>query len=90
MSRIYETRFYSVADAKARFSEMLNGVSKADTVITKNGMPKAVLIDYEKYVKISKILDEIYDLYLLDLGNVSEFYETRSREIPNDEEIQEV
>lgn len=40
----------------------------ADVIITKNGVPVAVVIDYEKYVAVNKFIEQTRDLYLMDAG----------------------
>ena len=68
MARLHELNFYSLAEAKAQFSRVVDDCVKTDTIITKNGVPKAVLMDYEKYVKINRFLERVHDLYLIDAG----------------------
>ena len=63
--------FKSLADAKAKFSKVVEESKKRDIIVTKNGVPAAVLMSYEKYTKIMKFIDEIRDLYLLDIGDPS-------------------
>ncbi len=63
--------FKSLADAKAKFSKVVDEVRERDVVITRNGVPVAVLLDYQKYTKIMKFIDEVRDVYLLDLGDPS-------------------
>ncbi len=63
--------FRSLADAKAKFSKVVEESKTWDIIITKNGVPVVVIMDYEKYVKIMKFVDEVRDLYLLDLGDPS-------------------
>jgi antitoxin Phd len=63
-----ELRFYSVAEAKAELSKLISTLKKGDAVITKNGIPAAAVVDYERYVKMMDFLEKIKDLYLLDVG----------------------
>ncbi|HAY98677.1 prevent-host-death protein [Mesotoga sp. Brook.08.YT.4.2.5.1] len=69
MSKLHELSFYSLAEAKAHFSKVVDDCEKADIIITKNGLPKAVMMDYDKYVLLSRFLERVYDLYLMDAGD---------------------
>ena len=84
-----QVEFFSLADAKARLSEALKKVQQRDVVITKNGVPAAVLIDYERYRKIMSFLDQVYDLYLLEVGDPSAHGMISQRELFQ-EDIEEV
>jgi prevent-host-death family protein len=61
-------KFYSVAEAKAELSRVLSSLKENDVVVTKNGVPIAAVVEYEKYVKMVDFLEKIKDLYLLDIG----------------------
>ena len=63
-----ELRFYSVAEAKTKLSKLISTLEKGDAVITKNGIPVAAVVDYERYVKMMDFLERTKDLYLLDVG----------------------
>ncbi|ABQ47504.1 MULTISPECIES: type II toxin-antitoxin system Phd/YefM family antitoxin [Thermotoga] len=69
--------FYSLADAKARFSQVVEEAKTKDVVVTKNGVPAVAVIDYEKYRKLMEFMDEILDTYLLDIGNVEKYLELK-------------
>jgi antitoxin Phd len=69
--KIERILFKSLADAKAKFSKVVEDVKENDVVITKNGVPAAVIMDYSRYVKLMKFIDEVRDVYLLDLGDPS-------------------
>lgn len=84
-----QLEFFSLADAKAKFSEVLKKAQKTDVVITRNGVPCAVLIDYERYKKIMNFLDQVYDLYLLEVGDPSLHGEVNQKELLQ-EDIEEV
>jgi len=68
---IEKIKFSSLADAKAKFSKIVQEAKEKDIIVTKNGIPAVVVVDFEKYSKIMKFLDETRDLYLLDYGDVS-------------------
>jgi len=84
-----QVEFFSLADAKAKLSELLKKVQQKDIIITKNGVPVAVLIDYNRYRKIMNFLDQVYDLYLLDVGDPSAHGALSQRELFQ-EDIEEV
>ncbi|MFN3329046.1 MAG: type II toxin-antitoxin system Phd/YefM family antitoxin, partial [Fervidobacterium pennivorans] len=44
--------FYSLAEAKAKFSKVVDDALSKDIIITRNGKPAVVIISYEKYTKI--------------------------------------
>lgn len=69
MSRLHELSFYSLAEAKAHFSKVVDDCEKADIIITKNGLPKTVIMDYRKYVLLNKFLERVHDLYMMDAGD---------------------
>ena len=71
---IERLKFRSLADAKAKFSQVVEEAKEGDVVVTKNGVPAVVVMDYGKYVKIMKFLDEVRDVYLLDIGDPSVKY----------------
>ena len=66
--RLRDLRFYSVANAKKDFTRILKELKDGDVVITKNGKPFAVMVDFSKYVRIMDFLFKTYELYLMDLG----------------------
>ena len=69
--KIESITFRSLADAKAKFSKVVEESRNRDIIITKNGVPVAVLMNYDKYAKIMKFIDEVRDVYLLDIGDPS-------------------
>ncbi|MCD6552152.1 type II toxin-antitoxin system Phd/YefM family antitoxin [Thermotoga sp.] len=69
--------FRSLAEAKAKFSHVVEETKEKDVVVTKNGIPTVVVIDYEKYKKLMEFLEEILDTYLLDIGNVEKYLELK-------------
>jgi len=76
--------FYSLAEAKAKFSKVVEESNKYDVIITKNGHPTAVLLNYEKYLKILNFIDKVWDLYLLEVGDPSLFGNLKIEELFND------
>jgi prevent-host-death family protein len=65
--------FYSLAKAKAKFSEVIENSKKSDIIITKNGKPESMIINYEKYNNILKFIEEIKDLSLLEIDDLEEY-----------------
>lgn len=68
-----KVEFYSLADAKAKFSKVVEDSEKMDIVVTKNGKPVSVVINYDRYNKILDFIDRVWELYLLDIGDPSLF-----------------
>lgn len=66
--RLHELKFCSIADAKAHFSQVVDESHSTDVIITKNGVPVAVVMGYEKYIAVNKFIDQTWDLYLMDAG----------------------
>ncbi|HOJ94103.1 MAG TPA: type II toxin-antitoxin system Phd/YefM family antitoxin [Fervidobacterium nodosum] len=85
----FKTDFYSLADAKAKFSEVVEISENVDVIITKNGKPAAVIINYDKYNKILDFIDKVWDLYLLDLGDPSVFKDLKLEDIFDNNEKKE-
>lgn len=68
--KLERLKFSSLADAKAKFSRVVEEAKNGEIVVTKNGVPAVVVMDYDRYVRIMKFLDEVRDLYLLDTGDL--------------------
>lgn len=78
--------FYSLAEAKAKFSQVVEDSQLKDVVVTKNGKPVAVVLSYDLYSKLMVFLDKVWDLYLLDVGEPSVFGELSIENFLNDTE----
>ena len=61
--------FYSVAEAKAELSKLISQLNDSDAVITKNGIPVASVMKYDRYVEMVDFLEKVKDIYLLDVGS---------------------
>lgn len=81
--------FYSLAEAKAKLSEVVKKARQSDVLITKNGTPCVVLMNYERYKKMTKLLDDLYDLYLLEIGDPSRFGQIDQQQLL-EEDVEEV
>ncbi len=68
--KLERLKFSSLADAKAKFSKVVEEAKNGEIVVTKNGVPAVVIMDYERYVKIMSFIDEVRDLYLMDVGDL--------------------
>jgi len=66
--KISELKFYTVADAKKNFARVVREAENDDLVITRNGRPSVVMINYSKYVKFMDFISHVYELYLIDVG----------------------
>ncbi len=71
MARIEDLRFYTLADAKAKFSQVVEEATTTDIVVTKNGIPAVVVVDYTRYLKMIRFLEDVHDVFLLDVGDPS-------------------
>ncbi|HCZ07323.1 MAG TPA: type II toxin-antitoxin system Phd/YefM family antitoxin [Thermotogae bacterium] len=71
MPRIEDLKFYSLAEAKAKFSQVVEEASDSDVVVTKNGILVVVIVDYSKYLEMSRFLEDVHDVFLLDMGDPS-------------------
>ncbi|ABR31017.1 prevent-host-death protein [Thermosipho melanesiensis] len=68
-----KSRYYSIAEAKAKFSKVIEESGKKNIIITKNGKPVSVIISYEKFEKVLNFLENVWELYLLEVGDPSQF-----------------
>lgn len=85
-----DSKFYNLAEAKARFSKVVEEAKNKDVIVTKNGIPVVVIIDYSKYLSMMKFLEEVLDVYLLDIGNISEYLNMKEKFFKYKKEKQEV
>jgi prevent-host-death family protein len=70
-----DAEFYSIAEAKAKFSKVIDDSKDHDVIITKNGIPISVVMNYDKFVKLMEFVEEIKDLSLFDLEDFDKFKE---------------
>lgn len=73
MKKLSDLEFYSLADAKKNFSNVINLSEKNEVVITKNGKPVSVIIDYKKFVSLMDFISSVWELYLVDIGQKEGF-----------------
>lgn len=62
-------KFYSVAEAKTELSRLIAELEEYDAIVTKNGIPAAAILKYDRYVKIIDFLEQVRDLYTMDVGS---------------------
>lgn len=60
--------FYSIAEAKKEFSEVIQKSKEQEIVITKNGKPVAMIVDFRRFGRIMDFISEVFELYLMDVG----------------------
>jgi len=65
--------FYSLAEAKAKFSKVVDESKCHDVIITKNCVPVSVIINYDKFVRMMEFIEEIKDLSLFDLEDYDKY-----------------
>lgn len=66
-----------ISEVKARLPELVTGVEERDeeVVVTRNGKPAAVLLNYEDYERMKETLDVLSDpQLLLQIRKSREFY----------------
>lgn len=82
---IENLKFYSVAEAKSKFSFVTEESKNKFVIITKNGKPEFVLLGFDKFKKLMSFIDEIRDLYLMEIGDPSKYNEVKDifKEIEN-------
>jgi len=73
MKKLSDLEFYSLAEAKKNFSNVINLSEKNEVVITKNGKPVSVIIDYKKFVSLMDFISGVWELYLVDIGQKEGF-----------------
>lgn len=69
--------FFSVAEAKSKFSKVIEESKKNNIIITKNGKPEVVMIDYMKFVRMIEFLDEVKDLTMLEIEDINRYKEIK-------------
>ncbi|HOO76090.1 MAG: type II toxin-antitoxin system prevent-host-death family antitoxin [Thermotogae bacterium] len=70
-------QFYSLAEAKSKFSKVVEESKDKYIVITKNGKPETVVFEYSKFVKFMNFVDQIMELSLLEINDYNEYKELK-------------
>ncbi len=78
--------FYPVAEAKAKLSEVIDETKDKHVIITRNGKPTVVIINYEQYEKMMEFIEKVWDLYLLEIGDPSVFKDLKLEDLFDDED----
>lgn len=76
--------YYSIAEAKAKFSKAIDESRENNVIITKNGKPVSVIIDFDKFEKIVNFLENVWELYLLEIGDPSKFKDLNINDLFSD------
>ena len=66
-----------ISDVKARLPELVSGVAdrEDEIVVTRNGKPAAVLVNYHEYERLKDTLDVLSDPVLMkQIGRSKSFY----------------
>ena len=73
------SKIFSLSEVKARLPELVTGVQEREeeVVVTKNGRPAAVLINYDEYERLKETLEIMSDPDLMQQITASQtFYRT--------------
>ncbi|HEX9571798.1 MAG TPA: type II toxin-antitoxin system Phd/YefM family antitoxin [Burkholderiales bacterium] len=68
-----------ISEVKARLSELVTGIAEREeeVVVTRNGKPAAVLLNYDEYERFKETLDVLSDQRLMKQIQASERYFAR-------------
>lgn len=78
---------WSVADAKARFSEMLDTVTRSPQTITRNGKPVAVVVSVDEWKRKTQRKGTLADFFLSSPLRGSNLDLERSKDLPRDIDV---
>lgn len=71
-----------ISEVKTRLPELVSGVQEREDeiVVTRNGKPAAVLINYDEYERLKETLDVLGDaVSMRQIAQSKRFYATRPR-----------
>ena len=71
-----------ISEVKTRLPELVSGVAEREEeiVVTRNGKPAAVLVNYDEYERLKDTLDVLSDPVLMkQIGQSKDFYAKRRR-----------
>ena len=71
------SRTMPISEVKTRLPELVSGVTEREEeiVVTRNGRPAAVLVNYERYERLKDTLDILSDPFLMkQIGQSKSFY----------------
>ena len=81
-----------ISEVKARLPELVTGVNEREeeVVVTRNGKPAAVLINYAEYERVKETIDILSDADLMrQIRKSQAFYETGQKGLSFDEVFEE-
>jgi len=78
-----------ISEVKARLPELVTGVAEREeeVVVTRNGKPAAVLLNYDEYERLKETLDVLSDRRLMKQIEASERYFARGGQGLSFEEV---
>jgi antitoxin YefM len=77
-----------ISEVKARLPELVTGIAEREeeVVVTRNGKPAAVLINYAEYERVKETIDILSDADLMrQIRKSQAFYETGQKGLSFDE-----
>jgi antitoxin YefM len=77
-----------ISEVKARLPELVTGIAECEeeVVVTRNGKPAAVLINYAEYERVKETIDILSDPDLMrQIRKSQAFYETGQKGLSFDE-----
>ena len=77
-----------ISEVKARLPELVTGIAEREeeVVVTRNGKPAAVLINYSEYERVKETIDILSDPDLMrQIRKSQAFYETGQKGLSFDE-----
>lgn len=63
-----DTALIGVAELRTRSAAVLKEIKKHKVILTKRNRPVGIILDYEEYEKMEKLLDQMEDIIL---GNIA-------------------
>jgi antitoxin YefM len=77
-----------ISEVKARLPELVTGIAEREeeVIVTRNGKPAAVLINYAEYERVKETIDILSDADLMrQIRKSQAFYETGQKGLSFDE-----
>jgi len=81
-----------ISEVKARLPELVTGIAEREeeVVVTRNGKPAAVLVNYAEYERVKETIDILSDTDLMrQIRKSQAFYETGQKGLSFDEVFDE-
>ncbi len=63
-----DTALIGIAELRTKAAEILKKIKKYRIILTKRNKPVGMIIDYDEYLQMQRVLDEIEDIVL---GNIA-------------------